>query len=63
MWSAGVLGFVRKVCSIVLCAQKCLLLTLNLSKEESNNRSESIVGVALLSNEKMLSAVMLDAIA
>ena len=47
----------------MLCAWKCLLLTQSSSKEQSNNGSERAVGVALLSNEEMLSAVMLDAIA
>jgi len=57
------LGYERKVSSFVLCAWKCLLLTQSSSKEQSNNGSERAVGVALLSNEEMLSAVMLDAIA
>lgn len=63
LWSAGDLGFERRVSSFVMRAWKRLLLTQNLSKEQSNNGSKRIVGVALLSNAEMLSAVMMDAIA
>lgn len=53
LWAAGDLGYEREVSSFVLCVWKCLLLTQNLSKKQSNNGHERAVGVARLSNEEM----------